>query len=187
MKKLFYTLLFVFGGSFLFAQNIKNDLISYVGENYAKILEQIPLGKESLFGFENRDMFNMCEIGNPVRLLRIVNGSEIEITNEWRVPLLINNKYITLLRVVEVDQTYEIVDMGGRILAELIGNYSNEDEKISFMLRDYRKNTDYISFEYQSLNDKNFYKIGHDSENLYKTTDAISLAEIIELHNIDNE
>jgi len=186
MKKIIFTFIFCAYG-FLFAQDMQDELIRHVEENYSNILERIPLGKEKLFGFENRDIFNQCEIGNPIRLLKIVNGSEIEITNEWRVPVLINNQYITLLRVIELEQTYEIVDMGGRVLAEIIGNHNNENEKISFMLRDYKTRTDYISFEYKSLNDRSFYKIEPPSEDFYKTTEGISLAEIIELHNIDNK
>ena len=189
MKRIFIFIFCVHG--LLFAQNteidvIKNDIVKYVEENYSKTLEQIPLGKETAFGFNNRDMFDRCVTGNPIMLLKINNESEIEKTNEWRVPLLINGKYVILLTVVEFEQNYEIVDIGGKLLAELIDNYNNENEKIAFMLRDHRKKTDYVSFEYNSLSDKNFYKIQYETKNMYQT-DGISLEEIIELHNIDNE
>ena len=183
MKKIIFVFIFCVYGVCLFSQNTKSDIIKYVEENYDKMLEQIPLGQEKLFGFESRDMFNQCEVGNPIRLLKIVNGLEIAIADEWRVPLLINGKYITLLTVIELNQNYEIVDIGGKMLAEFIDSYNNENEKISLLLRDYKKQADYISFEYKSLSDKNFYKIRPG----LRTTNGISLEEIIRLHNINNE
>jgi len=171
----------------LYSQNKQKEIVEYAKEYHRKMLELIPLGKEKLYGFENRDMFYNCEIGNPIKMLRISNEREIEATNEWRVPIINNGKYITLLTIIENGKKYEIVDLGGNILAEIIGNYNNQNEKISFWLRDYRRIIDYISFEYKSFSDKNFYEIESKSENNFKNSNGISLNEIIELHNINNK
>jgi len=180
MKKIVLLLPFCFCG-FLFAQNMKNDMISYVEEHYTKFLELIPVNKENLYGFENREMFNRCDVGTPIKLLVINDDNEIKITNEWRVPLSIDGKYITLITVIEDDKNYHIVDIGGSYLAKRIDSYNRNNEKISFMLRDYRNKTDYVSFEYNSRSDKNFYKI-QESDTAIK---GISLNEIIETQNIN--
>jgi len=156
-----------------------NEIINYVTNNYTQILELIPHGKENLYGFEHREMFRNCKVGNPIKVLRIHNEQEIETTNEWRVPLLINGKYITLLTVIEHDQNFNIVDMGGHLLAKLIDNLNSDNEKISFMLRDYRNKTDYVSFELNSFSDKIFYKIQKNENESKNSIQGISLDEII--------
>jgi len=180
MKKFILIPIFCIYGV-LFSQNVKNDLVGYVEEHYSQILERIPLGKENLYGFENREMFQNCEVGTPIKMLRIKNENEIEITNEWRVPLLFNGNPLTLLTVLDSGQNYEIVNIGGNILAKLIDNYNSDGKKISYMLRDFRNKTDYVSFELNSLSDKNFYKIEKSSASY----ERISLDEIIRLHNIN--
>ena len=186
MKKIILIPLFCIYG-FLFSQNVKNDLIIYVEEHYSQILELIPLDRENLYGFENREMFKHCEVGTPIKLLRINFKNEMEITNEWRIPLLINGNTITLLTVIEDEtQNFKIVDMGGNVLAKLIDKYNTHNEKIAYLLRDYRSETDYVAFEFVSRFEKNFYKIQkQDTSSEIQEPEVfskgISLDEIIEL------
>jgi len=182
MKKIIVLFSFIGICGSLFSQNIQGDnakIMNYVRDNYAEILEQIPEGKENMFGFENREAFKNCEIGIPINVLRIVNEVEVEKTNSWRIPLVINGKYIILLTVSAVNQNYEIVDVGGRLLAERIDNYNNADKKIAFLLRDYRNNTDYVSFECDLLSCNHFYKIQYEAESIDAETEGISLEDIL--------
>ena len=183
MKKLIFILFFC-KCSFMFSQNIENDIVKYAKENYDKVLELIPSSKENLYGFETRNLFTICEIGNPIRMLKIVDECKVEMTNEWRVPLLIAEKYITLLTIIENNQNYEIVDVGGNKLAGLIDNYNNEGKKISYLLRDYKMRIDYVSFEFTSFSDKNFYKIQQREQNPTICKESISLDEILKIHKL---
>ena len=98
-----------------------------------------------------------AEIGTPFRIYTLKTGflkdSETDLKkfiyplDEWRVPILVNNRMVSLLTVVKENDLYHCVDLGGSALASELNNYEiyfDKYSKIHALLRLYQIQCDIL-------------------------------------------
>lgn len=134
--------------------NEKDTVLKAARNELMQTLNQIPAGFESQYGFKNREEFNSASLNSILKVYFINSKSsdkELQIltSNEYRIPVIINNEYRALLTVSKIDGDWHIVDFGAVALAKEIENYYNivpsviENEVI--FLRIYGINCDFIT------------------------------------------
>ena len=132
----------------------KDTILLAAKKELLETLNKIPIGKENLYGFNNRDEFNNASVGQLFKVYNINSKGSVESLhlltyNEYRLPVLVGNEYRALLTIALIDGEWQIVDFGAVNLAKDIGNYVNqihpnkEDEGI--FLRIYGINCDFIA------------------------------------------
>ncbi len=89
-------------------------------------LNRIPAGRERQFGFDNREQFarilpgppfTVCSIGPDQVLGETVDGRDIQVLNEFRVPLIADGRARALLTIEPVEGGYRATDLGAATLA----------------------------------------------------------------------
>ena len=138
-------IIFFFGfklNSFSQNETIKTTLI----KKLPVFLNNIPNGNEKEFGFKDRTQFDLISIGDPIQLATLKSNlskdSFINYTNQWRVPIIVNNQYVLLATVSNKNELYELEDIGGSLLALEIQKLNLLGKLI--LVRDYVNYTDYI-------------------------------------------
>ncbi len=133
----------------LFPQSDSEQIKMEASLKVFSFLNLIPEGRESDYGFDNRSDFSKIKIENPYQIYYVTfkNNKLMFITsNQWRVPLSIEKKFVALLTVQIVKGKPTVVDFGGNKLAQKIQEfedlYSNEIGKYvvirnTFLKRDY--------------------------------------------------
>jgi hypothetical protein len=120
-----------------------------------KFLEKIPDGYETYYGFKDRSEFTKIDIGIPLLVYTLdpdsvdetVDGSKryLKSMNEWRVPVIVDNEYRTLITVVKSGEKYQAVDFGGAVLAKRIGTiHGSHYGYVNSIVRIYSIQSDYI-------------------------------------------
>jgi hypothetical protein len=95
---------------------------------FAKFFALIPQGRETQYGFAPGDNAASCTMGKPLQMLTLTkefyeggyqaDKKNIEATHEWRVPVILNGDYKTMVTVAGDEQDAHIVDFGGAGLAK---------------------------------------------------------------------
>lgn len=95
---------------------------------FQAFLAKIPVGSESDYGFANRDEIARVTLGQPIQTLTVVPDSlandlipdkeYLVPTNEWRVPLSVDEQMRALLTVAKVDGVWRVVGLGAAGLAK---------------------------------------------------------------------
>jgi hypothetical protein len=133
-------------------------------------LGMIPPGMKEKYGFFSGDDLKKCTIGKPFRVLSpsrmfynsqeepdiTKNASLIQIANEWRVPVLCNNRSRTLLTVTSNMNECQVVDLGGAVLAQELQQVSADAGKDDdlYLLRIYPLAADFfVNAKTGSIND----------------------------------
>ena len=157
MKKLLLTLLclpiIVFGQQANQTKIVKNTANIQLDD----YLNKIPVGKEKLFGFNDRDEFMEAEIGNAYEVFTVntkffeaenlaIEDSYITTTNNWRVVILVNNEYRALLTVSKENNEWQVVKLGAKGLANELNDFSQEHPQLinSKILRVFQLKADFI-------------------------------------------
>lgn len=158
-NKTTYLILILFISVSLFAQN--ND-INLLVKNEASLkalslFNLIPEGKEKDYGFNNRGDFFKTKIEEPYQTYYVTlhnNKLTFISGNEWRVPVSVDGKYVTLLTVQINNGKIEVVDLGGNILAQKIQEfnelYSSEASQ-NVIIRNTFLRHDYITTNFSLL------------------------------------
>jgi hypothetical protein len=118
-------------------------------------LNKIPPGREIDYGFRNRGEFELAIVGTPVRVLTLhpdsmrdgidPKRSYMTPLNEWRVPVIIEGEFRTLLTVSIVNNALKAVELGGELLArEMMEFWENEPGGRKAMLRLYQLRCDFL-------------------------------------------
>ena len=118
-------------------------------------LGKIPEGREIEYGFRNREEFRRAKLGTPVQVFTIHPESMREgidpgrgymvPLNEWRVPVIVEGEYRTLLTVAIVNNALKTVELGGELLAkEMMKLGEKEPNGRKAMLRLYRLRCDFL-------------------------------------------
>ena len=123
-----------------------NVITKVADEELKSYLQKIPFGQEHLFGFENRNEFAQSKIGVPFEVLtlnenffndeKVLKDEKYFVsTGNWRVPVIVNNKYKALLTVAKENNNWRIVKIGAKGLANELDRFeqnhpSNTDIKI---------------------------------------------------------
>lgn len=101
----------------------------------ADFLHKIPSGRESRYGFLQRDEFSRASLGTPLRVYTVspdsLSGDADNPSNhpvavdQWRVPVLIDGKPRSLLTVAVVDGALKAVELGAAALAREFGEFDD--------------------------------------------------------------
>jgi hypothetical protein len=159
ISKLFICLTFslLLTPSFLKAQSISDSEIRNIALNESpQFLNNIPLGQEMLYGFENRDQFKTVTTGQPLQLLSLSsetltpdNNTAVNLIprNEWLVPIMVNNNIKAMITVAMHEGRYQAVDFGAKDFARELNSFKqipgNADKNVS-VLRIYRLQSDFL-------------------------------------------
>ena len=148
MKKSF-TLVFFFilYNSVLFSQtDLSRDIVAAANEGYTAYLQKIPPGKETLFGFKNRDEFAIAKIGKPYQIFQLTkqfftdtiltDENYVVPSGEWRVAIVTENENRVMVTVAKMEGNWKVVGIGAAGLAselesfEKLTNESGQGGKI---------------------------------------------------------
>jgi hypothetical protein len=130
-RKIFYLLLAILLSVRLVAQDVRILVKEEASLKALSFLNLIPEGREKDYGFESRNDFSKIKIEEPYQTFYILNKEGklgVISGNEWRVPISVDGKYISLLTVQMNKGKAEVVDIGGNLLAHKL----QEFEKIIF-------------------------------------------------------
>ena len=121
------------------------EILQVAERDIYKTLQNIPEGREKLYGFNNREEFEITEFGQVLRMY-IYDNEEITATNTWRIPVMVKNEYRALASISYINQTLQIVDFGANVLAEDIQNLINQntDKQFNSFLRVYELQADFL-------------------------------------------
>ena len=102
----------------------------------AAFLAQIPLGHESRYGFLHRGEFARATLAVPLRVYTTypdsLNGDNDTLSNrpvalnEWRVPVLVDGEFRSLITIALVDGVLKAVELGGTALAREFGEFDKK-------------------------------------------------------------
>lgn len=155
-QKLFFRVkcgIFLFLCLQLNAQNSELQIVSIAETQLMKTLSLIPQGQEAAFGFASRTEFSNCTIGKPIQIITLANNfnqidsqSKIIPQNEWRIPVISEKHFRTLLTVSNNGNQYEVVDIGGTGLAKEMELQSKDVDSRSkiCILRIYQLHSDFL-------------------------------------------
>jgi hypothetical protein len=112
------------------------SVIAVARSSIERFLEKIPPGFEARYGFRNRDEFKRALPGVPLRVYipfpdsqDAKNGNRSDhpvATDEWRVPVLVDGEFRSLLTVTTVAGVLKAVDLGGAALAREFGEFDKK-------------------------------------------------------------
>jgi hypothetical protein len=134
------------------------NIITKVANEELKIyLQKIPLGQEQMFGFNNREEFSQSKIGVPYEVFTLATNffdnekieegkSYIVSTGNWRIPIVVNNKYKALLTVSKENNKWRIVKIGAKGLARELDKFEQNHPSITDLkiLRVFQLKGDFI-------------------------------------------
>jgi len=143
MKHFFLVVVFV--ANIINAQSINDEISNDIKSKILINLSKIPVGSEKLYGFDSREDFKNCTIGTPIKIV-LLNDNNILIEQEqWRIPVKLNGNNKTLFTVQKIDDTYEIVDIGGNDLSKELQVIESKNSSVNYFLRLYNPKIDFVS------------------------------------------
>mgnify|MGYP001445409698 CR=1 FL=1 len=120
-------------------------------------LEDIPVGQEQMFGFNNRQEIYKSELGTPYEIFTLsdsffldekidVSKKYVKSTGVWRIPIIIDDKYRSLVTVVMENNSWKIVSIGARGLAEELAEFERNQTSLKHfnILRVFQIKGDFI-------------------------------------------
>jgi hypothetical protein len=121
----------------VFAQEaIPKEISDAANSGYHQYLEKIPRGRESLYGFKNRDEFALAKIGKPYQIFLLTkefytvpiinNDNYLVPSDEWRVAVTVNNEYRVMVTVAKMNGRWETVGIGAAGLANDLGVFEKQ-------------------------------------------------------------
>jgi hypothetical protein len=117
-------------------------------------LNKIPAGRETEYGFRNREEFLRASVETPVQVFTInpdsmrngidPKGNYLIPLYEWRVPVVVDGEFRSLITVSMVNNTLKTVELGGESLAkEMMIFWGNEHAGCQALLRLYQLQCDF--------------------------------------------
>lgn len=146
MKKIVYLILF--SASFTNAQTINDSIKGIVRSQLEINLSKIPIGSENKYGFNAREDFAVCNVGEPLLVLTLNAEQELIEINEWRIPIVLKGNYKILFTVKKNNKKFEIVDIGGVDLAKEIQQIRRNNNPSNFLIRLINLHIDFIANNY---------------------------------------
>ena len=169
-----------------------NIITKVANEELISFLQKIPVGQENMFGFTNRGEFSQAEIGDPYEVFTlsleffdtkniIRNKTYIVSTENWRVPIIVNNQHRALLTVSKVNNQWSVVKLGAKALAEELDIFNKNHPSIneSNILRVFQLKSDFIltseKIVYPLTSAKQLLSIKGDKDISYSLYDILLL------------
>ena len=137
-------------------------ILSVSKEQLGNYINSIPEVNLNDYGFKNKEEFNRIRFDEPINVY-FLEGSKIVFTNTWRVPLIIDGEYRSLLTVARNNDEYKVVDFGAIQLAQII--FKKKTTKTIGLLRVYELKTDFLMEEI-SIDDYSFIQINAEGQEL---------------------
>ncbi len=151
----------------------KKDLTEIVETKVSHFLESIPDEYLYNFGIKGQAEIKKATTGNPITVYNIVEDSLLP-TNTWRVPLEIDEEYKVLLTLSkDVNDNYEIVDFGAKVLAKEISTVDHEKD-FKGMVRIYELRQDFFVFE-NNKGELKFQPIPNTGKNRFTMKEIIKM------------
>jgi hypothetical protein len=157
---------FVWGGfsqSRIVATDITEASVQSVAmASLEAFLNKIPAGHETEYGFRRREEFPRANLGTAIQVFTLHPDSMknridpkrnyMIPLNEWRVPVMINGEFRTLLTVSMVNNTLKTVELGGEVLAkEMMTFQEKEPNSRTALLRLYQLHCDFLILDRNGL------------------------------------
>ena len=134
----------------------QDQVIQAANNGLQQYLKLIPAGSETQYGFLSRSEVQNATVGKPLQALALnadfynkdyVPGTNyLVVRDEWRVPVIFNNEYKTLLTVANDQNNLKVVDLGGaglsRELQTVSASLSKDDN--FYILRIYPLSADFF-------------------------------------------
>jgi len=197
MKKIYQIILIflIIGITNINAQTNQIGIISKVANaELSDYLNKIPVGQENMFGFNNRGEFFQAEIGIPYEVFTlnteffdtkniIRTKTYIVSTENWRVPIIVNNQHRALLTVSKVNNQWSVVKIGAKGLAEELDMFNKNHPSIdeSNILRVFQLKGDFIltsqNIIYPLTSAKQLLSVEGDNDVSYSLHDMLILVK----------
>ncbi len=172
------------------------NMILSANKDLLSWLAKIPSGFERYYGFQSRNEFSQAETGIPVQVYTLTEEfftqpdpvRYLKPSEEWRIPVLLDQQYCALVTVIKQNGEWKIVDLGASVLAREIGNYrqhaSVETQDVLKILRVYQTQSDFLfsGDPYASPDKIMLFPLSSAYFNLpgldRKTNDGLTLSEL---------
>ena len=93
------------------------------------------------YGFLSKQEFGKITFGAPIPIYTL-KDTAVVFTDTWRVPIVIDSEYRSLLTIIERNGIFKAVDFGANELAK--GYQANKTPKTIGMLRVYEIKSDFL-------------------------------------------
>ncbi len=138
---LFAALLAVCAGQVQSQVTEKRIVLKTAENQINSFIKDIPDEGISDYGFRNKAEFKKIKFGDPIPVYTL-KDSQVVFTSTWRVPVMIDNEYRSLLTVEKDNGSYKAVDFGAAELAKAYA--ANKTAATTGILRVYQTRTDYL-------------------------------------------
>ena len=120
---------------------VTESVLKTAKSQISNFTRDLPESDLASYGFNNRTEFEKIGFGDPIPVYTL-KDSVVVFTSTWRVPLVIEGEYRSLLTVIEADGQYKAVDFGASELARAYA--AGKTPETSGMLRVYELHKDYF-------------------------------------------
>lgn len=199
-KRFLYFLLFVIlsVSVHVYADSVPAEVAAAADSGLIRMLNSIPQGFESRYGFDNRDEFDNAYTGAPYRMCTIPpakldidyrGAATIEPLNVWRFPVICSGSVRSLLTVAQMKGEWRAVEIGAAGLASEFAEFEKnlskkEKTRNRVLLRLYQFKSDYIGLlDYdREMEAGTFYPLKSASINLdtAKPAGGVSFRELLD-------
>jgi hypothetical protein len=141
-----------FGYGFAAGKGDLQAMTQYVNNNISEILNNIPVGEEEYYGFQNRDELSQATMGIPYQEYDLEKEQP---TGYWRVPVTINGENRALLRLKYTAEGWAFAGLGGAELARNLDDHESNmisqgnTPSTGRIVRDFSMRCDYVQFDQQ--------------------------------------
>jgi len=160
-RKLFLFIPFILSGISTIGQ-VNNDNVQEIlltaKNGLTFYLEKIPQGKESLYGFNNRNEFKIAVLGKPYQMSTLnreffidsnlsPNKNYLVSSGEYCIPISVNGEYRVLLTVAIMNGEWKTVGLGAVGIAIELNEFEKKypsTNKSGIILRVYQLVSDFI-------------------------------------------
>ncbi len=115
----------------------------YAQNNLLEMLSHIPVGQESLYGFNNREEFYKAQANEALKFV-IYDDSLRQNTLSWRLPISVDGEYRALLTIEEHKGVLRLADFGAAVLAKDIQEHRSANVDCIGILRAYHFGGDFL-------------------------------------------
>ncbi|MDD5570355.1 MAG: hypothetical protein PHD97_04275 [Bacteroidales bacterium] len=132
---------------------VEQQIYKAANEQIQNFLNKIPENNEATYGFTNRNEFSKVTFGkiyHEYALNKNTQQNQLSATNNYRIPLIVDNEFRALITVFYDGSKFKLVDLGATVLAKDIENFEKNQnyiitDKFRIFLRIYEPNSDFIS------------------------------------------
>lgn len=194
----FWVFVFLSVSLHVYANSVPAEVAAAADSGLIRMLNSIPPGFESSYGFDNRDEFDHAYTGEPYRMCTIspakldINyrgAATIEPLHVWRFPVICSGRVRSLLTVAQMKGEWRAVEIGA---AGLAAEFAEFEKKLSakekmrnrVLLRLFQFKCDYIGLlDYdREMEEGTFYPLKSASINLdtSKPAEGLSFRELLD-------